>query len=73
MKKRYTSYFFLALFLFLLLNLPGSSVNRLRGRVLHADENLKTKRSYDIERELFELKLETGLNRMIESILVSKK
>ena len=67
MKKRYTSYFFLALFLFLLLNLPGSSVNRLRGRVLHADENLKTKRSYDLERELFELKIE---NRKLKDDLI---
>jgi rod shape-determining protein MreC len=67
MKKRYTSYFLLALFLFLLLNLPVSSVSRLRGRVLHADENLKTKRSYDLERELFELKIE---NRKLKDDLI---
>jgi rod shape-determining protein MreC len=58
MRKRYTSYFLLAAILFFLLNLPITSVNRLRGRVLYADDTLKTKRSYDLERENFELKIE---------------
>lgn len=54
MKKRYASYFLLASFLFVLLNLPMPFVNVIRGMVLFAEGRFSTKR----EDELLQLKIE---------------
>ena len=58
MKKRYASYFILAAFLFVLLNLPMPFVNKLRGRVLFANGRFSNKRLLDGEGELLQLKIE---------------
>ena len=58
MKKRFASYFILAIFLFALLNLPMPFVNRLRGMVLFAEGRFSNKRLLDGEGELLQLKIE---------------
>ncbi len=58
MKKRVASYFLLAIFIFLLLNLPIPFVTQLRGKVLFADGKFSNKRLFTGESELIQLKIE---------------